>query len=304
MDEHVADLRERNQCRTESEHSSQPPSPVDRRRRRSSSANGSFDDTEDDNSSTHCYAMDRAFGRVASGAGIFGASSFAAATDDGLQQQTSAGDMTSSYRKRRLKNNEAARKSREKRRRLDAELRRQLELVIAENQSLRYELKLLRTACGLPTADRRRRIRVADRVRRTVRAVAVRGGTAAGNRRRWAIACSRRRRRRRRHRVSSRCARQVGTHRERRSRDGDSPADATRDCCDAAAAASLRRTSATPELRSCVVQASTSGAGGGGGVSQLLAAAAGSGNVFLRPATDAGSRRSDSATLTVPLIDR
>ena len=64
-------------------------------------------------------------------------------------QISASGDL--SYRKRRLKNNEAARKSREKRRRLDAELRRQLELVIAENRSLRLELKLLRTACGLPT---------------------------------------------------------------------------------------------------------------------------------------------------------
>lgn len=59
---------------------------------------------------------------------------------------------TSSYRKRRQKNNEAARKSREKRRRLDAELRRQLDLVVAENQALRHQLRLLRSTLGLPTS--------------------------------------------------------------------------------------------------------------------------------------------------------
>jgi len=109
----------------------------DRYHERSSHGNSSTDDKDDDSNS--CPSGHNS---------VDGFNRYFPFDDD---RTPASGD--SSYRKRRMKNNEAARKSREKRRRLDAELRRELELVIAENRSLRHQLKLLRVACGLPIAD-------------------------------------------------------------------------------------------------------------------------------------------------------
>jgi len=58
------------------------------------------------------------------------------------RRQADEGD--ASYRYRRQRNNEAARRSRDKRRRLDGAIRRQLEALVVENRQLRSQLSLCR----------------------------------------------------------------------------------------------------------------------------------------------------------------
>lgn len=120
-------------------HSKHPFQSYDSHRRQSSPGNNSVDYKDDDSNS------------CSTNGGHYDGLSISFPVDD-VQQRPVSGDATS-YRKRRIKNNEAARKSREKRRRLDAELRHQLDIVIAENRALRYQLKLLRAVCGLPPTD-------------------------------------------------------------------------------------------------------------------------------------------------------